>query len=271
MGAWANEKHLQVRFVQLCLCVPWTRCCHGALGKPEFGWRWETQGISDQFNLSFSSPLESKHGKLLFHSNSSKLLTVKVFLTSVFPWWALWFHLGTQKPRYYQFLWQESSNGAPTPWQRLRPSGTLQFLQQMPPQLLVQFLILLSRDRPRLGTLWFPVTSSQHQKAGEQMWRQRVSNPPSLGFQEVSLAYYHHSYVFCFLSSTLLGPVISWCPLLLSIIRQRGLRSTSCQRQNWDPTSFLAHWIRSHSTKSVLFMFSGSTCPTDYGFLPKRK
>ena len=122
-----------------------------------------------------------------------------------------------------------------------------------------------------LGTLWFPVSSSQHQKAGEQMWRQRVSNPfLASDFSGSQSCILPSLLCFLFPSSTLLGPVISWCPLLLSIIRQED-SGPLCQRQNWDPTSFLAHWIRSHSTKSVLFMFSGSNLTYWLWILAKEK
>lgn len=164
--------------------------------------------VQSQFQLSLG---ENKHGKLLFHLNISKLLTVKVFLTSVFLWWALWFHLGTQKPRYSQF---------PVTWESLQwCSNPMAEAEARNPQ------FLQPRCHPNswsnssfssvgiacLGTLWFPVTSSQHQKqeskCGDRgsvirFWP-RVS-------QEVSLAYYHHSYVFCFLPPPL-RPSYFWC------------------------------------------------------------
>lgn len=157
--------------------------------------------MTSSISTSFSCPLESKHGKLLFHSYVSKLLTVKVFLTSVFLWWALWFPLGTQNLGINSSRWPNCCNGAPTRgrgWGQVEPSSFYSRCHRNS----WSNSLFSSVEITCLGTLWFPMTSSQHQEAGEeQMWRQRVSNSfwPQTS-QEISLGYYHHSYVFCFLS-----------------------------------------------------------------------
>ena len=120
--------------------------------------------MTSSISTSFSCPLESKHGKLLFHSYVSKLLTVKVFLTSVFLWWALWFPLGTQNLGINSSRWPNRSNGAPTRgrgWGQVEPSS---FYSRCHPNSWSNSLFS-SVEITCLGTLWFPMTSSQQEKS----------------------------------------------------------------------------------------------------------